>query len=173
MRAGGMSESSKWKKQKRSPRPPRHVTKVSPGTEQPTANTSNTIGKLKSVFRDQAASILELFFLISLYFIFHSILFCISGFFYVFSDYSNKTYDSFSGPGESEEDGIRTNGGKHRPVANLTAFLCFQCALQWQFVQKGMGSWRDGCGYGQLCAAEELQGVTGRDWEREHRQEES
>ncbi|NXU56223.1 GBF1 factor, partial [Turnix velox] len=42
MRAGGMSESSKWKKQKRSPRPPRHVTKVSPGTEQPPANTSNT-----------------------------------------------------------------------------------------------------------------------------------
>ncbi|XP_074089935.1 Golgi-specific brefeldin A-resistance guanine nucleotide exchange factor 1 isoform X3 [Macrotis lagotis] len=28
MRAGGMSDSSKWKKQKRSPRPPRHVTKV-------------------------------------------------------------------------------------------------------------------------------------------------
>ncbi|NXG72683.1 GBF1 factor, partial [Baryphthengus martii] len=42
MRAGGMSESSKWKKQKRSPRPPRHVTKVSPGTEQPAANASNT-----------------------------------------------------------------------------------------------------------------------------------
>lgn len=62
MRAGGMSESSKWKKQKRSPRPPRHVTKVSPGTEQPTANASNTTGKLKSVPRDQAASILELFF---------------------------------------------------------------------------------------------------------------
>ncbi|XP_042719459.1 Golgi-specific brefeldin A-resistance guanine nucleotide exchange factor 1 isoform X3 [Lagopus leucura] len=41
MRAGGMSESSKWKKQKRSPRPPRHVTKVSPATEQPAANTSN------------------------------------------------------------------------------------------------------------------------------------
>uniref|UniRef100_A0A8D0HF18 Golgi brefeldin A resistant guanine nucleotide exchange factor 1 n=1 Tax=Sphenodon punctatus TaxID=8508 RepID=A0A8D0HF18_SPHPU len=38
MRAGGMSDSSKWKKQKRSPRPPRHVTKVSPGTEQPTTN---------------------------------------------------------------------------------------------------------------------------------------
>uniref|UniRef100_A0A8D0H5T6 Golgi-specific brefeldin A-resistance guanine nucleotide exchange factor 1 n=1 Tax=Sphenodon punctatus TaxID=8508 RepID=A0A8D0H5T6_SPHPU len=37
-RAGGMSDSSKWKKQKRSPRPPRHVTKVSPGTEQPTTN---------------------------------------------------------------------------------------------------------------------------------------
>ncbi|NWS59455.1 GBF1 factor, partial [Chunga burmeisteri] len=42
MRAGGMSESSKWKKQKRSPRPPRHVTRVSPGTEQPAANASNT-----------------------------------------------------------------------------------------------------------------------------------
>ncbi|KAF1521566.1 Golgi-specific brefeldin A-resistance guanine nucleotide exchange factor 1, partial [Eudyptes sclateri] len=41
MRAGGMSESSKWKKQKRSPRPPRHVTKVSPGTEQPAASASN------------------------------------------------------------------------------------------------------------------------------------
>ncbi|NXI51963.1 GBF1 factor, partial [Chloroceryle aenea] len=42
MRAGGMNESSKWKKQKRSPRPPRHVTKVSPGAEQPAANASNT-----------------------------------------------------------------------------------------------------------------------------------
>ncbi|XP_043838957.1 Golgi-specific brefeldin A-resistance guanine nucleotide exchange factor 1 isoform X3 [Dromiciops gliroides] len=35
MRAGGMSDSSKWKKQKRSPRPPRHVTKV---TESSTPN---------------------------------------------------------------------------------------------------------------------------------------
>ncbi|XP_049666908.1 Golgi-specific brefeldin A-resistance guanine nucleotide exchange factor 1 isoform X4 [Accipiter gentilis] len=42
MRAGGMSESSKWKKQKRSPRPPRHVTKVSSGPEQPAASASNT-----------------------------------------------------------------------------------------------------------------------------------
>ncbi|NXO81181.1 GBF1 factor, partial [Sitta europaea] len=42
MRAGGMSESSKWKKQKRSPRPPRHVTKVSPGTEQSAGNATNT-----------------------------------------------------------------------------------------------------------------------------------
>ncbi|KAM4636752.1 Golgi-specific brefeldin A-resistance guanine nucleotide exchange factor 1 isoform 3-T3 [Discoglossus pictus] len=33
MRAGGMSDSSKWKKQKRSPRAPRHVTKT--GTESP------------------------------------------------------------------------------------------------------------------------------------------
>uniref|UniRef100_A0A8C1PKX6 Golgi-specific brefeldin A-resistance guanine nucleotide exchange factor 1 n=1 Tax=Cyprinus carpio TaxID=7962 RepID=A0A8C1PKX6_CYPCA len=30
MRAGGMSESSKWKKQKRSPRPPRHMHVLSP-----------------------------------------------------------------------------------------------------------------------------------------------
>uniref|UniRef100_A0A663LTS7 Golgi brefeldin A resistant guanine nucleotide exchange factor 1 n=1 Tax=Athene cunicularia TaxID=194338 RepID=A0A663LTS7_ATHCN len=43
MRAGGMSESSKWKKQKRSPRPPRHVTKVSPGTEPPAANATNGV----------------------------------------------------------------------------------------------------------------------------------
>ncbi|KAG8435109.1 hypothetical protein GDO86_013165 [Hymenochirus boettgeri] len=33
MRAGGMSDSSKWKKQKRSPRPPRHVTKAMVGTD--------------------------------------------------------------------------------------------------------------------------------------------
>ncbi|XP_074855930.1 Golgi-specific brefeldin A-resistance guanine nucleotide exchange factor 1 isoform X11 [Carettochelys insculpta] len=38
MRAGGMSDSSKWKKQKKSPRPPRHATKVSPGTEQSATN---------------------------------------------------------------------------------------------------------------------------------------
>ncbi|KFW76822.1 Golgi-specific brefeldin A-resistance guanine nucleotide exchange factor 1, partial [Manacus vitellinus] len=44
MRAGGMSESSKWKKQKRSPRPPRHVTKVSPATEQSAGNASNSTG---------------------------------------------------------------------------------------------------------------------------------
>lgn len=67
MRAGGMSESSKWKKQKRSPRPPRHVTKVSPGTEQPAANTSNITGKLQSVSRDRTASILELFWNLSLF----------------------------------------------------------------------------------------------------------
>nr|XP_009669649.1 PREDICTED: golgi-specific brefeldin A-resistance guanine nucleotide exchange factor 1 [Struthio camelus australis] len=41
MRAGGMSDSSKWKKQKRSPRPPRHVNKVSPGTEQPVTTGTN------------------------------------------------------------------------------------------------------------------------------------
>lgn len=67
MRAGGMSESSKWKKQKRSPRPPRHVTKVSPGPEQPAASASNTTGKLKSVSRDQTASVLELFWKLFLF----------------------------------------------------------------------------------------------------------
>ncbi|XP_045147598.1 Golgi-specific brefeldin A-resistance guanine nucleotide exchange factor 1 isoform X6 [Echinops telfairi] len=40
MRAGGMSDSSKWKKQKRSPRPPRHMTKGAPGSELPTSNGS-------------------------------------------------------------------------------------------------------------------------------------
>ncbi|ERE78835.1 golgi-specific brefeldin A-resistance guanine nucleotide exchange factor 1, partial [Cricetulus griseus] len=38
MRAGGMSDSSKWKKQKRSPRPPRHMTRVTPGSELPAPN---------------------------------------------------------------------------------------------------------------------------------------
>ncbi|KAJ7324448.1 hypothetical protein JRQ81_017468 [Phrynocephalus forsythii] len=38
MRAGGMSDSSKWKKQKRSPRNSCHVTKVSPETEQSTVS---------------------------------------------------------------------------------------------------------------------------------------
>lgn len=61
MRAGGMSESSKWKKQKRSPRPPRHITKVSPGTEPSAGNATSTTGKLKSFSRDQTASMLELF----------------------------------------------------------------------------------------------------------------
>lgn len=49
MRAGGMSDSSKWKKQKRSPRPPRHMTKVSPSSELPTPNgttlSSNLTGE--------------------------------------------------------------------------------------------------------------------------------
>ncbi|XP_018410095.1 PREDICTED: Golgi-specific brefeldin A-resistance guanine nucleotide exchange factor 1 [Nanorana parkeri] len=44
MRAGGTSESSKWKKQKRSPRPPRHLTKAMSGVEsqQPLTNGSST-----------------------------------------------------------------------------------------------------------------------------------
>lgn len=78
MRAGGMSESSKWKKQKRSPRPPRHVTKASPGTEQPAANASNAAGKMKSVSTDQTAAVLELFWKLPL--IPLNMLFCV-GFF--------------------------------------------------------------------------------------------
>ncbi|XP_061083550.1 Golgi-specific brefeldin A-resistance guanine nucleotide exchange factor 1 isoform X3 [Conger conger] len=35
MRAGGMSESSKWKKQKRSPRPPRHMVRSPSGGSEP------------------------------------------------------------------------------------------------------------------------------------------
>ncbi|XP_005995194.1 Golgi-specific brefeldin A-resistance guanine nucleotide exchange factor 1 isoform X2 [Latimeria chalumnae] len=38
MRAGGMSDSSKWKKQKRSPRPPRHATKVLNAGDQQSVN---------------------------------------------------------------------------------------------------------------------------------------
>ncbi|KAJ6661793.1 hypothetical protein lerEdw1_013315, partial [Lerista edwardsae] len=38
MRAGGMSDSSKWKKQKRLPRTSCHVAKVSQGIEQPASN---------------------------------------------------------------------------------------------------------------------------------------
>ncbi|XP_057703518.1 Golgi-specific brefeldin A-resistance guanine nucleotide exchange factor 1 isoform X3 [Corythoichthys intestinalis] len=44
MRAGGMSESSKWKKQKRSPKPPRHMVRSSSGQMDTTQSTnlSNT-----------------------------------------------------------------------------------------------------------------------------------
>ncbi|KAM5142238.1 Golgi-specific brefeldin A-resistance guanine nucleotide exchange factor 1 isoform 2-T2 [Mantella aurantiaca] len=44
MRAGGTSESSKWKKQKRSPRPLRHLTKTMTGvdSQQPLINGSST-----------------------------------------------------------------------------------------------------------------------------------
>uniref|UniRef100_A0A2D4K8X0 Mon2/Sec7/BIG1-like HUS domain-containing protein n=1 Tax=Micrurus paraensis TaxID=1970185 RepID=A0A2D4K8X0_9SAUR len=43
MRAGGMSDSSKWKKQKRSLRNSCHVTKVSQGIEQPAANGTGEV----------------------------------------------------------------------------------------------------------------------------------
>ncbi|XP_054838203.1 Golgi-specific brefeldin A-resistance guanine nucleotide exchange factor 1 isoform X2 [Eublepharis macularius] len=46
MRAGGMSDSSKWKKQKRSPRTSCHVTKASPGSEQPTSNGTGMSGNI-------------------------------------------------------------------------------------------------------------------------------
>ncbi|KAG7215958.1 hypothetical protein INR49_012412, partial [Caranx melampygus] len=42
MRAGGMSESSKWKKQKRSPRPPRHMVR-SPSSGQVDPGQSSTL----------------------------------------------------------------------------------------------------------------------------------
>lgn len=47
MRAGGASDSSKWKKQKRSPRAPRHMTKAMAGAEsshQPLSNGSSAGG---------------------------------------------------------------------------------------------------------------------------------
>uniref|UniRef100_A0A6Q2WQA5 SEC7 domain-containing protein n=1 Tax=Esox lucius TaxID=8010 RepID=A0A6Q2WQA5_ESOLU len=45
MRAGGMSESSKWKKQKRSPRPPRHMVRsATGGLDQPTLSNNNLSG---------------------------------------------------------------------------------------------------------------------------------
>ncbi|XP_022620877.1 Golgi-specific brefeldin A-resistance guanine nucleotide exchange factor 1 isoform X2 [Seriola dumerili] len=40
MRAGGMSESSKWKKQKRSPRPPRHMVRSPSGQIDPTQSST-------------------------------------------------------------------------------------------------------------------------------------
>ncbi|XP_074531303.1 Golgi-specific brefeldin A-resistance guanine nucleotide exchange factor 1 isoform X2 [Halichoeres trimaculatus] len=40
MRAGGMSESSKWKKQKRSPRPPRHMVRSPSGQMDPTQTST-------------------------------------------------------------------------------------------------------------------------------------
>ncbi|XP_053163380.1 Golgi-specific brefeldin A-resistance guanine nucleotide exchange factor 1 isoform X7 [Hemicordylus capensis] len=46
MRAGGMSDSSKWKKQKRLPRTSGHVSKVSQGTEQPAANGTGMASNL-------------------------------------------------------------------------------------------------------------------------------
>nr|XP_013013704.1 Golgi-specific brefeldin A-resistance guanine nucleotide exchange factor 1 isoform X11 [Cavia porcellus] len=46
MRAGGMSDSSKWKKQKRSPRPPRHMTRVTPASELPTSNGTSSSASL-------------------------------------------------------------------------------------------------------------------------------
>nr|XP_015202262.1 PREDICTED: Golgi-specific brefeldin A-resistance guanine nucleotide exchange factor 1 isoform X1 [Lepisosteus oculatus] len=41
MRAGGMSESSKWKKQKRSPRPPRHAVRGTSGLSEQQPASSN------------------------------------------------------------------------------------------------------------------------------------
>lgn len=53
MRAGGMSESSKWKKQKRSPRPPRHLVRSPSGQMDPaqssTLSNNNLSGDNKTL----------------------------------------------------------------------------------------------------------------------------
>uniref|UniRef100_A0AAY4ETH9 Golgi-specific brefeldin A-resistance guanine nucleotide exchange factor 1 n=1 Tax=Denticeps clupeoides TaxID=299321 RepID=A0AAY4ETH9_9TELE len=57
MRAGGMSESSKWKKQKRSPRPPRHMVRSQSGqmdSTQPASLSNNLSGGM--LFIDQQQS---------------------------------------------------------------------------------------------------------------------
>ncbi|XP_063730862.1 Golgi-specific brefeldin A-resistance guanine nucleotide exchange factor 1 isoform X1 [Eleginops maclovinus] len=43
MRAGGMSESSKWKKQKRSPRPPHHMVRSPSGQMDPSTLSNNNL----------------------------------------------------------------------------------------------------------------------------------
>lgn len=143
MRAGGMSESSKWKKQKRSPRPPRHVAKVSPATEQPAANASAIAGRLRSIFRDQTAPIPGLIWK-CLYLISLNKLFCIHFFFYdfnlVLSDCHNKYVIAFLVQEKKfEGGGIHIDGRKLNPVANMAAFLCLHCALQEYFIGKGNG----------------------------------
>ncbi|XP_048864709.1 Golgi-specific brefeldin A-resistance guanine nucleotide exchange factor 1 isoform X1 [Brienomyrus brachyistius] len=58
MRAGGMSESSKWKKQKRSPRPPRHTARNSSGQSEPPQHTTlsnNLSGGMPFVEEQQSA----------------------------------------------------------------------------------------------------------------------
>ncbi|KAF7667847.1 hypothetical protein LDENG_00040800 [Lucifuga dentata] len=58
MRAGGMSESSKWKKQKRSPRPPRHMVRSPCGQMDPNQSTTLSNNNLSGgvPFIDQGSS---------------------------------------------------------------------------------------------------------------------
>ncbi|XP_030628428.1 Golgi-specific brefeldin A-resistance guanine nucleotide exchange factor 1 isoform X1 [Chanos chanos] len=59
MRAGGMSESSKWKKQKRSPRPPRHMVRSPSGqleTPQPTTLSNNLSGGVPFIEQQSGGS---------------------------------------------------------------------------------------------------------------------
>ncbi|XP_071402444.1 Golgi-specific brefeldin A-resistance guanine nucleotide exchange factor 1-like, partial [Centroberyx affinis] len=60
MRAGGMSESSKWKKQKRSPRPPRHMVRSSSGQLDPaqsaTLSNNNLSGGVPFIEQGSSAS---------------------------------------------------------------------------------------------------------------------
>ncbi|TNN44947.1 Golgi-specific brefeldin A-resistance guanine nucleotide exchange factor 1 [Liparis tanakae] len=62
MRAGGMSESSKWKKQKRSPRPPRHLVRSASGqmdsTQSSTLSNNNLSGGVPFIEPGSPASIL-------------------------------------------------------------------------------------------------------------------
>lgn len=61
MRAGGMSESSKWKKQKRSPRPPRHMVR-SPSGQMDTGQSSTLTNNLSGI-PTQQVSLIQLVFL--------------------------------------------------------------------------------------------------------------
>ncbi|XP_056290825.1 Golgi-specific brefeldin A-resistance guanine nucleotide exchange factor 1 isoform X1 [Pseudoliparis swirei] len=60
MRAGGMSESSKWKKQKRSPRPPRHMVRSASGqmdsTQSSTLSNNNLSGGVPFIEQGSSAS---------------------------------------------------------------------------------------------------------------------
>ncbi|XP_034463829.1 Golgi-specific brefeldin A-resistance guanine nucleotide exchange factor 1 isoform X3 [Hippoglossus hippoglossus] len=60
MRAGGMSESSKWKKQKRSPRPPRHMVRSPSGQMDPaqssTLSNNNLSGGVPFIEQGLSAS---------------------------------------------------------------------------------------------------------------------
>ncbi|XP_043112046.1 Golgi-specific brefeldin A-resistance guanine nucleotide exchange factor 1 [Puntigrus tetrazona] len=61
MRAGGMSESSKWKKQKRSPRPPRHMVRSPSGqmdTGQSSTLTNNLSGGVPFIEQHSGSSTL-------------------------------------------------------------------------------------------------------------------
>ncbi|XP_033468828.2 Golgi-specific brefeldin A-resistance guanine nucleotide exchange factor 1 isoform X2 [Epinephelus lanceolatus] len=60
MRAGGMSESSKWKKQKRSPRPPRHMVRSPSGqmdaTQSSTLSNNNLTGGVPFIEQGSSTS---------------------------------------------------------------------------------------------------------------------
>ncbi|XP_062286179.1 Golgi-specific brefeldin A-resistance guanine nucleotide exchange factor 1 isoform X2 [Scomber scombrus] len=58
MRAGGMSESSKWKKQKRSPKPPRHMVRSPSGQMDPTALSNNLSGGVPFIEQGSSTSTL-------------------------------------------------------------------------------------------------------------------
>ncbi|XP_044229788.1 Golgi-specific brefeldin A-resistance guanine nucleotide exchange factor 1 isoform X2 [Thunnus albacares] len=58
MRAGGMSESSKWKKQKRSPRPPRHMVRSPSGQMDPTTLSNNLSGGVPFIEQGSSTSTL-------------------------------------------------------------------------------------------------------------------